>query len=155
MMIRLKSSGVAAGIVFGMIALIAFLWPPVTPDVSPLIRPEAVEPGPAVPVVVVSVAQGQVVGAEAYFKGFRLESGWSLVQAGDYGRYTLDAKVTNISDLTATARLQVSIRVGERNVETLMCRVEVEPGKTLPIICADTHHAAYTSRWGRITITAV
>lgn len=154
-MTRLKSSGIFAGIVFGVVALAAFLWSPQTADLHPLDRPEASEPGPAVPTVVLSVAQGQVVGSEAYFKGFRLEQGWSLVQAGDYGRYTLDAEVTNISDIASTAQLLVAIRVGERNIETLMCRREVDPGNTLPLVCADTHHATYTSRWGRITITAV
>lgn len=137
------------------IVLSLWLWPSTEYDVTPLVRPPVAEAGAAVPTTIVSVAQGQPVGDEAYFKGFRLNSGWHLAETGDYGRYTLLADVTNIEDSPDTARVIVTIRVGERDVDLLMCRVSLEGGQTKPLICADTAHASYTSRWARITISAV
>ena len=137
------------------VGLGVWFWPPQTYDVTPLIRPPVAEAAPAVPTTVLSVAQGQVVGDEAYFKSFRLEKGWHLLQNADYGRYDLDASITNVSDIPDTARFLVTIRVADRNVEMLMCRISVDAGETGKALCADTHHADYTSRWSRITISAM
>jgi hypothetical protein len=140
-------------IITAVVLLAAWLWQP-TVDVSPLVRPPMIEAGAPVPEVVTSVAQGQVVGAEAFWDGYRLDSGWHLAQAGDYGRYTFIGSVSNIQGEAGTARLLVQVRVAERNIETMMCRVTLEAGDSKPLICADTHHASYTSRWSRITISA-
>lgn len=137
------------------IVLSLWLWQSPEYDVSPLVSPPVAEAGSAVPQTIVTVAQGQVVGDEAYWKGFRLNRGWHLAETGDYGRYTLVADVTNTMDTPDTARAIVQVRVADRDVDMLMCRVSLDPGETKAMICADTAHASYTSRWTRITISAV
>jgi len=136
------------------VGLAIWLAPPQEYDVTPAIRPPVAEAGAAVPTTIVSVAQGQPVGDEAYFEGFRLNTGWHLAQTATYGRYDLDATVTNVSDSPDIARVLVTIRVGERNVEMLMCRVSLSAGETGILMCADTHHADYSPRWSRVTLSA-
>jgi hypothetical protein len=137
------------------VGLAVYLWPPQKFDVAPLVRPPVTEAGSAVPQTITSVAQGQVVGDEAYWMGFRLNQGWHLAPAGDYGHYGLVASVTNQTDTPDVARVLVTIRVGERDSDLLMCMSELGPGETKPLSCAKTSHAAYTSRWSRITLSAV
>jgi len=136
------------------VGLAVYLWPSQQYDVTPLVKPPVAEAGSAVPQMIVTVKQGEAVGAEAYWKGFRLNTGWHL-EENDHGRYDLVGNVTNIEDAPDTARVLVQIRVGERDADMLMCRVSLEGGETKPLICADTNHAAYTSRWARITISAL
>lgn len=145
-------------LVTAIVALACLLWPPQRRDSSELasaVRPPVAEAGSPVPQTIVSVAQGQVVGDEAYFKGFRLNSGWHLAPSGDYGRYTLVASVTNIMDTPDIAHVIVNIRVGERDVEMLLCRKTLQGGETGALICADMGHAQYSSRWSRITLSTV
>lgn len=143
-------------LVTGVVLLAVAIWQPLAYDVSPaVVRPPVVLPGPAIPSTIVSVAQGQVVGDEAFWDGFRLDQGWHLAETGDYGRYTLVANVSNIQGEPATARVLVQVRVADRDFEMLMCRVTLEAGDSKPLICADTSHASYTSRWSRITLSAV
>lgn len=142
-------------LITAVVLLAAWLWQPSLVDVNPAIVPSAIEPGPSVPETIVSVGQGQVVGDEAFWHGFRLDRGWHLAETGDYGRYTLVATVSNIQGEPATARVLVQIRVADRDIEMLMCRVTLEAGDSKPLICADTGHASYTSRWSRITLSAV
>lgn len=137
------------------VLLAAWLWQPSAVDVSPLVKPPMIEVGVAVPETIVSVGQGQVVGDEAFWHGFRLDRGWHLAETGDYGRYTLVATVSNIQGEPATARVLVQVRVAERDIEMLLCRVTLEAGDSKPLICSDTSHASYTSRWSRITLSAV
>lgn len=142
-------------IIMTVIGLAVFLWPPQEYDITPLVRPPVAEPGAAVPTTITSVKQGEAVGAEAYWKGFRLNGGWHLAETATYGRYDLVANVTNIEDAPDTARVLVQIRVADRDVDMLLCRVSLQGGETKPLICADTNHADYTSRWSRITISAL
>lgn len=142
-------------LVTGLVALACWLWPPQTYDVAPLVRPPVAEAGSPVPQTIVSLAQGQPVGGEEYFKGFRLNTGWHLAPAGDYGRYNLVADVTNVGGTPDTAHVLVTIRVAERDVEMLLCRKTLMAGETGALVCADMGHAQYTSRWSRITLSAV
>ena len=140
------------------VAVACFIWPPQEWDHSKLadaVRPPVAEAGSAVPQTIVSLAQGQPVGDEEFFKGFRLNTGWHLAPTGDYGRYTLVGEVTNIMDSPDTARVMVNIRVGDRDVEMLLCSVSLPGGETGALACADMGHAQYTSRWARITLSTV
>lgn len=152
---RLKRHGLALFplILLTALGLAVWLWPPYTADVTPLVKPPVAGPGVAAPTTIVSVAQGEPVGSEAYFKGFRLNPGWSLAPTGDYGRYTLLADVTNETDSPDVASVLVRIRVADRYTELLMCNVTVNPGETKALVCADTAQAQFTSRWSRITIS--
>jgi hypothetical protein len=132
-----------------------FFWPTPTVDVSPLYKPPVSGPGAAAPETIVSVAQGQPVGNEAYWDGFRLNSGWHMAPDGKSGRYMLVADVTNTSDVPDVASVLVTIRVGERDLDLLACNASIGPAQTRPLLCADTGHSQFTSRWGRITISAV
>lgn len=137
------------------IGLALLLWPAQNGNSSPMVIPPSVAAGPPVPQNITSLAQGQFVGDEARFKGFRLNFGWSLAETADYGRFTLLADVTNEMDVADVARVLVKIRVANQDVEVLMCRVTLNPGETKPLICADTGHASYTSRWSRLTLSTV
>lgn len=145
-------------LIMTVLGLAVYLWPPYTADVSPLVKPPVAEAGAPVPQTIVTVAQGQAVGDEAYWEGFRLNRGWYLAEnhIGDQPlEYGLSADVTNTMDVPDVARIMVQVRVGERNAETLYCQATLGAGETKPFSCQPSAHAQYTSRWGRITISAL
>jgi hypothetical protein len=140
------------------LVLAVWLWPTGTwpsAGVASSIRPPVAGPGPAVPQTILSVAQGQAVGAEAVWDGFRLNSGWYLAENATSGRYDMVANVTNETDVPDVAGILVQIRVGERNADLLMCTAKLQAHETKEFSCAPTGHAQYTSRWSRITISSL
>jgi hypothetical protein len=144
-------------IVTAGILLAVLLWPPQKYDVpgSALVRPPVAEAGAAVPEIILSVVQGQPVGDEAFWKGFRLTTGWYITSDAN-GRYDLEASITNLEDAPAVAQLIVVIRVGNRN-QTLLCKAALEGMATRPVECGNTNMSGppFTSRWTRITISAL
>lgn len=130
--------------------LLLWLWPAQQYDVSPLYRGTLT---PVVPTVIASVVQGQPVGGESYWESFQLQPGWHLAQNGN--RYMLVATVTNGADTPDIALILVTIRVAERSADVLLCKALLDPGETKAVSCIDTNHAPFTSRWARITLSAV
>lgn len=141
---------IVAGIAIALLAL----WPQQSVNLAPLVRPPVAEAG--VPGQdIVSVARGQAVGAEAYWKGFRLNSGWSLVETANYSRYKMVADVTNESDTPDVAQVLVTIRIADRTTDVLYCKADLKPGETKPLVCAETGQLSYNSHWNRITLSAM
>jgi hypothetical protein len=101
---------------------------------------------------ILSVAQGQPVGDEAYFRGFLLNTGWHMAEAPPYGRYTLVAEVTNEQMVRDVAHVMLTIHVGER-LYTQLCEATLNPNETKALECRDTGLASFTSRWARITLS--
>jgi hypothetical protein len=128
-----------------------YTWPSEKYDV-PLVRPPVAEAGSPVPETIVTLAQGQPVGDEEYFKGFLLNRGWHLAPVGDYGRFTLVGNVTNVDSSPDVANVLVRVRIANQYKELVMCHVSLAAAETKPLICSDLAHAQYTSRWSQIIL---
>jgi hypothetical protein len=142
-------------ILMAVVGLAVLLFPPTGPDqdrFASVVRPPVADAG--MPQTIADVAQGQPVGEEAYWKGFRLNAGWHLAPTANSGRYTLAGNVTNFEDSPASAQVLVRIRVADRYAELLLCEALLKGKETKTLSCVDVAHAQYSSRWSRIILQA-
>ena len=138
-------------LVLAVVALALFAWSPQpwdSKELAGVVRPSATPQQ-----TIISVEQGQAVGAEAYWDTFRLDAGWHLAETPTDGRYELVANVTNLQAPreTSVVRVLVVVRVGERTMAAMRCGATIKGTESKPLVCAE-FGAQYSSRWSRITL---